>query len=154
MRTKLLALVLILMTATLGVPASASAQTQAAAISGQAVDAGGRALINQRVELVRDGQVVQTTTTGNRGEWTFANVAAGNYVVRIVVNGQVSGIRVPVVAGQTAANALIVAPSMAAASPALLLAPFLFLGPGLGIATFVAIAAAGGFGIYKAATGS
>ena len=52
---KLLVLALVLVTVSFGVPAGAFAQApaQLATISGQATDAGGRALISQRVELVR-----------------------------------------------------------------------------------------------------
>jgi hypothetical protein len=121
---KLLALALVLVTASLGVPAGIFAQSpatrQLGAISGELVDAGGRALVNQRVELARAGEIVQTTTTGSRGEWSFANVTPGDYVVRALVNGQVAGIRVLLTSGQTVANALIVAPSAAAPSAAFL----------------------------------
>jgi hypothetical protein len=127
-RKKLLTVVLVLYTACLGMPAGVAAQTPGQSISGQVVDAGGRALINQRVELVRDGQVVQAATTGNRGEWTFASVAPGTYVVRVVINGQVSGVRVPVMVGQATANALIVVPSAAVASPVFLLPLISLLG--------------------------
>jgi hypothetical protein len=121
-----LLLVLVIVTVALGVPARILAQGPAslATISGEALDAGGRALISQRVELVRDGSVVGSTTTGSRGEWSFSKVVAGDYVVRIMVSGQVAGIRVSVAPGQMVANALIVAPSAAVASAA-----FLGLGP-------------------------
>jgi hypothetical protein len=140
---KVVILVLILATASLGVPGGVFAQATraaplAAAISGQAVDAGGRAIVNQRVDLVRDGEVVQSTTTGIRGDWSFANVAAGDYVVRMTVNDQNAGMRVSVASGQTVANALIVAPSAAAPSAAFLAA----LGLVGGLLTGAAIAAA------------
>lgn len=126
---KLVAVALVLITASLGAPVSVFAQTSKAAqlgtISGEAVDAGGRALVNQRVELVQSGEVVQTTTTGSHGEWTFTGVIPGDYVVRIVINGQITGVRVLVAPGQAVINALVVAPSAAAPSAA-----FLFrLGP-------------------------
>ena len=117
---KLLALTLVLVAGSLGVPAGIQAQApvraQLASISGSAVDAGGRALINERVELVQAGQTVASTNTGSRGEWSFMNVAPGDYVVRLVIGGQVAGIRVSVTSGQTVASALIVAPSAAAPS--------------------------------------
>lgn len=120
----LLALALVLITVSLGVPAGIFAQVPApaqfATISGEATDAGGRALINQRVELVRTGEIVGFTNTGSRGEWSFTNVTPGDYVVRAVVNGQVAGIRVSVTPGQTVTNALIVAPGAAAPSAAFL----------------------------------
>jgi hypothetical protein len=117
---KLMALALVLVTAALGLPVGLAAQTAArpGSVSGEAVDAGGRALVSQRVELVlvQVSDVVQTTTTGSRGEWAFANVAPGDYVVRMLVNGQVTGIRVSVPAGQAVASALIVVPASAAPS--------------------------------------
>ena len=123
---KLLAVAMVLVTASLGAPAGIFAQAPAPAqlgtISGQAVDAGGRALLNQRVELVRAGEIAQTTTTGSRGEWSFTNIVPGDYVVRMMVNGQVAGVRVSLTPGQMVANALIVAPSAAAPSAAFLAA--------------------------------
>ena len=125
---KLLALMLVLVTGSFAGSAGLFAQTPApaelATISGRAVDAGGRALVSQRVELARANEIVASTTTGSRGEWSFANVTPGDYVVRGLVNGQVAGIRVSVAPGQTLANALIVAPSAAAPSAAFI--------PGLG----------------------
>lgn len=121
---KLIALALITMTASIGFPAGAFAQSptsnRLATLSGMVADAGGRAVVSQTVELVQDGQIVQSATTGSRGEWAFTNVAPGDYVVRVVINGQVSGIRATVTAGQAVANALIVAPSAAAPSTAFL----------------------------------
>lgn len=121
---KLIALALIVITASLGVPAGAFAQsrttTELGTLSGMVMDAGGRAVVNQAVELVREGQIVQSATTGSRGEWSFSNVAPGDYVVRVVINGQVAGIRVAVSAGQTIANNSIVAPSAAVPSAAFL----------------------------------
>jgi ClpP class serine protease len=120
---KLITVASVLVTVSLGVPAGIFAQAPMpalATISGEALDAGGRALASQRVELVQDGAVVSSTTTGSRGEWSFTNVRAGDYVVRIVVNGQIAGIRVSVVTGQTVASALIVAPSAAVPSAAFL----------------------------------
>ena len=121
---KLIAVALVLAMTSLGAPVGALAQTSTAAllggVSGEALDAGGRALVGQRVELVQAGQVIQTTTTGSRGEWTFANVPAGDYVVRIALNGRVAGIRVSVTPGQVLAGQQIVAASAGAASPAFL----------------------------------
>jgi hypothetical protein len=134
---------LVLVTVSLGVPRGISAQAPApaklATISGQATDAGGRALINQRVELVRAGEIVNSTITGTRGEWLLTNVTPGDYVVRIVVNGQVAGVRVSVAPGQTVANALIVAPGAAAPSAAFLAALGLLGGTLVGAAIAAAI---------------
>ena len=142
---KLLALALVVVTASFGAPvgifAQAPAPTQLGTISGQAMDAGGRALIGQKVELLLAGEIVQTTTTGSRGEWSFTSVAPGDYVVRIVLNGQVSGIRASVTPGQTVANALIVAPSAAVPAPAFLLALGLLGGSLLAAGVIAAIIA-------------
>jgi hypothetical protein len=115
---------LVLVIGSLGVPQATSAQSTAAAqagISGRAVDAGGRGLASQRIELVQNGAVVSTTTTGSRGDYSFAGIPAGEYVVRTSVNGMTAGSRVVVAQGQTA-SALIVAPSAAAPSGAFLAA--------------------------------
>ena len=142
---KLLALALVLVTASLGAPVGVFAQSpgsaQLATISGETLDAGGRALVNQRVELVRAGDVVQSTTTGSRGEWSFTNVVPDDYVVRAVINGTVAGIRVSVTSGQTIAHALIVAPSAAAPSAAFLAALGLLGGTLLGVGIAAAIIA-------------
>ena len=131
-------LVLVLVTASLGFPAIGSAQTKANAslttISGETLDAGGRALSNQRVELLRDSEVLNSTMSGSRGEWSFTNVAAGEYVVRTVVNGKVAGARVIVTPGQMIARAMIVAPSASAPAPAFLAALGLLGGLAVGAA--------------------
>ena len=123
---KLLTLVLILVTASLGFPVAGYAQAKTnvslGVISGETVDAGGRALVNQRVELLRDTEVLNSTTSGSRGEWSFSNVAPGEYVVRTVINGKVAGARVSVTPGQMIARAMIVAPSASAPAPAFLAA--------------------------------
>lgn len=143
---KLLALTLVLVTGSLAVPAGLFAQTPApaelATISGRAVDAGGRALVNQRVELARANEIVGSTNTGSRGEWSFTNVTPGDYVVRMVVNGQVAGIRVSVTPGQTLTSALIVAPSAAAPSAALSHGQklgLLFVGIGAAVITTIVV---------------
>jgi hypothetical protein len=104
--------------------AQTSAPSQLGAISGELLDAGGRALAGQRVELVQAGDVIQTTITGSRGEWAFANVPPGDYIVRVVINDdQVSGIPVLVTPGQMVTNVLIVAPSAALESASFLAGP-------------------------------
>jgi hypothetical protein len=123
---KLITMVLVVMTASLGLPVSGYAQTKSSSplgtISGETMDAGGRALSNQRVELLRDTIVINSTMSGSRGEWSFANVSAGEYVVRTVVNGKVAGARVIVTPGQMIAHAMIVTPSASAPAPAFLAA--------------------------------
>ena len=113
---KIIAVVLAVASLTFGVPAAALAQSvQTGSVSGEVVDAGGRSMPGLRVELVHAGQVIQTTTTAGRGAFTFANVAPGDYIVRMQANGQTAGVRTTVLAG-VAANAMIVAPSAAAPS--------------------------------------
>ena len=140
---KLIALALVLVTISLGAPVGVFAQSpgsaQLGAISGETLDAGGRALVNLRVELVQAGEVVQSTTTGSRGEWSFTNVAPGDYVVRMVINGQVAGSRVSLTPGQTIARALIVAPSAAAPSAVFLAALGLLGGALVTAAVVVAV---------------
>jgi hypothetical protein len=144
---KLITMVLVLMTASLGMPASGFAQTKSSSplgtISGETMDAGGRALSNQRVELVRDTIVINSTMSGSRGEWSFANVAAGEYVVRTVVNGKVAGARVVLTPGEMIARAMIVTPSASAPAPAFLASLGLIGGIalGAGIATVIIITA-------------
>ena len=140
---KLITVVLVLVTASLGFPAAGLAQTTAnvslTTISGETLDAGGRALSNQRVELLRDSEVLHSTMSGSRGEWSFANVAAGEYVVRTVVNGKVAGARVTVTPGQLIARAMIVAPSASAPAPAFLAALGLLGGSLLAAAVVAAV---------------
>ena len=115
---KLWALALVLVTVALGAPVGilAQVQPQLGTVSGEATDAAARPLVGQQVELVRGDVVVGTTTTGSRGEWSFANLTPGDYVIRINVNGVISGIRVSVAAGQAITGSLIVAPGASATS--------------------------------------
>lgn len=145
---KLLALTLVFIAGSFGVPAGLVAQAQApselARISGGAVDAGGRALVNQRVELDRAGAIVNSTNTGSRGEWSFTNVSPGDYVVRMVVNGHVAGIPVSVTSGQMVTSALIVAPSAAAPSAALAPAALALILGGVAAAVITTVVAVSG----------
>lgn len=122
---KLFAVSLAVLTLSLGAPSGLAAQitksspavpTPSSSISGQVVDAGGRGAARQRVELVQNGVVLHTTTTGAAGEYSFANVVSGEYIVRVVVNGLPAGIRVPVTSGAAVTGATIVLPSAAAPS--------------------------------------
>ena len=116
---KLITLALAVTMLSMGVGSNVFAQTGAnlrGTVTGEAVDAGGRATPGQRVELVQSGQVVQTTVTGSNGHFMFTNVAAGDYIVRVLVNGQPAGVRVSLASGAAVANALIVTPSAAAPS--------------------------------------
>src|SRR5688572_13695425 len=117
---KSLAALLSALMLTLGAPIVGMAQTQGSTLRGQVVDAGGRGSAGMRVELVSDRMVVSTTISGPDGHFSFSAVPANNYIVRTTVNGQPSGVRVSVVAGQQAQHALIVLPSVATASPAVI----------------------------------
>jgi hypothetical protein len=126
---KSLAVLLSALTLTFGAPIVGIAQAPASTLRGQIVDAGGRGATGMRVELVSDRLVVATTISSTDGHFNFAGVPADNYVVRTTVNGQPTGVRVSVTAGQSAATALLVLPSVAAASPGVILA---VVGPALG----------------------
>ena len=128
-----------------GAPVGLFAQAaRQGSIAGEALDAGGRPLANIPVELLQAvagqpvGGVLQTTTTDSRGAWTFTNLEGGDYVVRIIVNGQIAGIPVSLGPGAGLFNLVIVAPSSASAVPVFLLA----LGPLLATTVVVAAVAA------------
>lgn len=126
---KSIAVLLSALALTFGAPIVGIAQAPTSNLRGQIVDAGGRGATAMRVELVSDRHVVATTISSTDGHFSFAGVPAGNYVVRTTVNGQPTGVRVSVTAGQNAATALLVLPSTAAASPAVLIA---VVGPAMG----------------------
>jgi len=84
MKGELTALVLALV---LSLRGTATAQ-QAAIVSGTVVDPIGTAVTDARVALTTaDGTPVQAATTGAKGEFTFPDVPAGSYVVRVDVTG-------------------------------------------------------------------
>jgi hypothetical protein len=127
---KTLAVLLSALMLTLAVPMVGIAQAPASTLRGQIVDPGGRGAANLRVELVNgERHVVATTMSTTDGHFSFTGVPAGNYVVRTYVNGQPAGVRASVTAGAATASALLVLPSMAVASPAVLVAA---IGPALG----------------------
>lgn len=103
-----------------GAPVGALAQTQNAAgsISGRAIDATGRGVGSQRVELLYGAQVVSASQTNAFGEWAFNSVKPGEYVVRMNVMGRLSGVRVYVMGGQAVSGTMIVV-STASVSPQL-----------------------------------
>jgi hypothetical protein len=110
-------------------------------ITGEAVDAGGRAVTGQRVELVQSGQVVQATVTGSGGRFIFTNVPEGDYIVRVLVNGQPAGVRVSLAPGAAVANALIVTPSATAPSAvAGIPLPILLIGGVVGLVGIIVVA--------------
>ncbi len=98
-----------------GLSLSAQASSLVGSITGRAVNAAGGAVSNQRVDLVRGGQVINVATTNAQGGWSFANVAAGDYVVRTSVNGKLAGVRVSVAEGASVSATTIVVPTAAVA---------------------------------------
>lgn len=137
---RLVALSLIALSLSFGAPTALLAQS-AGSISGEAVDAGGRGVAQQRVELVQNGVVLQTTMTVAGGAFSFASVAPGDYVVRVMINNTPAGIRVSVAPGHGTTNATIVTPSAAKPSGPFLgaiLVPLLIAG---GVAATVATVA-------------
>lgn len=115
--------------AQVGLLAQAAQEVQRGAISGSVLDAGGRAVVGQEVELVEQasGTVVQTGVTGARGSYTFANVTAGEYLVRAVVAGKVSGIAVSLGSGNTVASLIVVPAAASATSAIVMTAPMAIL---------------------------
>lgn len=80
----------------LGVPGVtfAAAHPQTGQVAGVAKNQGGQALANQTVRLrnVGTGQTAGTAQTSATGEFSFGNLAAGNYVAEIVdASGKVIG---------------------------------------------------------------
>lgn len=135
---KSVAVLLSILTLGLGAPMVGIAQTPQSTLRGQVVDPGGRGTAGSRLELVSDSIVVATTISTTDGHFSFPGVPLGNYVVRTYVNGQPIGIRVAVTAGSTG-TALLVLPSVATASPAVIAAVAASaLGPIVG-ATVVAV---------------
>lgn len=101
----------------MGTPIAGVAQTPTSTLRGQVVDAGGRGASAVRVELVRDNMVVATIMSTTDGHFSFPGLPTGAYVVRTTVNGQPTGVRATVTAGEAPATALLVLPSLATASP-------------------------------------
>jgi hypothetical protein len=67
---------------------NAATARQAAVVMGTIVDPIGAAVADAPVTLTMvDGPPIETTTTGAKGEFAFAGVAAGSYVVRVQVIG-------------------------------------------------------------------
>lgn len=149
MRRTVVAFLVLSLLAVWSQPPVLAAPVRTAAITGAVVDPGGRPAANQRVELVQGGTILETVTTGMQGEWKFADLAPGDYVVRAVVNGQVTGARVSVAAGETE-RTLIVLPAAATASAAALAAqadrrrllPFILIGVAAAVVTTIVIVTA------------
>lgn len=117
---KTLAILLSVVTLSFGAPIVGIAQAPTSILRGQIVDAGGRGATGMRVEVVKEGFVVATAMTTTDGHFSVAGLPTGNYVVRTMVNGQPSGVRISVEPGQSA-NALVVLPSVATAAPSAIL---------------------------------
>ena len=94
-------------------------------VSGRVLDAGGHPLTDLRVELVPAyrgrpvGVPVQADLTDGRGSWSFSGISAGDYVVRMVRQEQITGVAVSVADASGVADLLIVAPSLPRAAAAL-----------------------------------
>lgn len=132
-------------------PVIGLAQAPSSTLRGQIVDAGGRGASGMRVELVSDRMVLATTISVTDGHFSFPGLPAGNYVVRTTVNGQPTGVRVSVTAGQTSASALLVLPSLATAAPAVVLAA---IAPALGAMVSVTATTIANVVIVQAAQGN
>lgn len=113
MLRKALTLAVTVAIVTLAVPSTMLAEnpTLVGSVAGRAVDAAGRGVGSQRVELMQGGFVVSVATTSAHGEWAFRDVRPGDYVVRMTINGKVAGVRVSITAGQATAGTLIVVPT-------------------------------------------
>ncbi len=86
---------LMVMNISLSLSAEQAVQTAAAngVVSGTARSADGQPSTGATARLrnVQNGALTATTTTGPAGQFSFAGLAPGNYVVELVVGGQVVG---------------------------------------------------------------
>jgi len=118
-----------------------AASTVTGSVEGRVVDPSGRAVAGQRIELVRDSQVVNTSVTASTGQWMFRDVPAGDYVVKVNVRGAIAGIRVSVTPGASLSGRLIVTPASAAAPQIGAVAGFLASGASSAVVSAAAVAA-------------
>ena len=92
-------------------------------VSGRVVNAVGRPLAGLRVELIEAlrgrpvGVALRVNLTDARGAWSFGDVPAGGYVVRMVDGERITGVPVHVSEASVVAGVTIVAPSLAAPRP-------------------------------------
>jgi hypothetical protein len=114
--------------------------TPAGTLAGRSVDAMGRGVIGERVELLRGTMVINSATTNGLGEWSFRGVDSGEYIVRMNVRGRIAGVRVIVANGQSVAGTMIVVPAATASKQFGALANFLTLIPAAATATAQATA--------------
>lgn len=117
MRTLMTLALATVVASSFGTPSIALAQTVlSSSVAGRAVNASGRGIGSQRVELVRGNLVLSVSTTNGSGDWSFRDVAPGDYVVRMNIGGKIAGVRVSVGTGHAVAGTLIVVPT-ASVSP-------------------------------------
>jgi hypothetical protein len=139
---KALAVMVAVLIGVVGAPLLAAGSSAATgSVEGRVVDATGRAVTGQRIELVRDSLVVSTSVTATTGHWMFRDVAAGDYVVRLNLRGTIAGIRVTVTPGASLNGRLIVTPASAAAPQIGAVAGFLASGASSAVVTAAAAAA-------------
>lgn len=141
-RALVIALVLSMAAPASGVLAAAAGQTQGVgSISGVAHAAAGKVAANTTVRLrgLANGQLAETTTTDSLGQFTFAGLNPGNYVIEVVnAAGDIIGTSATV---SVAAGAAVTGVAIAsAASAAATVAGGSFFTSTLGI---VSVAAAG-----------
>jgi hypothetical protein len=136
---KALTVLMVVFVSVVGVPLFARATT--GSVEGRVVDASGRAVTGQRIDLVRDSVVVNTSVTASTGQWLFKEVPAGDYVVRLNIRGTVAGIHVTVTPGASVNGRLIVTPASAAAPQLGAVAGFLASGASSAVVSAAAVAA-------------
>lgn len=142
MRKTLTVAVAVLAMAAFGMPAALAQSFALGSLAGRAVDAAGRGVAGQRVELVRGAEILHVETTDSRGEWAFRDVVAGDYIVRMNVRGKIAGVRLSVGVGQAVSGTLIVVPT-ATVSPQLgMVAGLLAAVPSIAVTATVATIAA------------
>jgi Ca-activated chloride channel family protein len=66
---------------------SGGAQQGRLTVTGTVVSQSGAAVASASVQLIRDGRPAYSTTTNDRGEFTFTRIAPGSYVVRVTRTG-------------------------------------------------------------------
>lgn len=123
--------------ACISMPLNLLAQNQvlSGTVGGRSVDAAGRGVSGERVELLIGTQVITSVTTNNFGEWSFKGVQPGDYTVRMNVRGRIAGVRVTVAAGQVVSRAMIVVPAASASLQLGMLANLLTLVPAAAAST-------------------
>jgi hypothetical protein len=115
------------------------------AISGVARSASAEPLPNHVVRLrsAETGQLTATTTTGAAGQFSFAGLNPGTYVVEVLDGAEVIGTSAAIVLSPAAmvASGLVIQASAARAKTVALVAGGAFLTSTLGIVTMAAVGA-------------